>query len=74
MTRQYIQKRKLPTPVFYCESCEKCISGYCSFYERRVNTNFNRCFNHSNYHTVATKYQSPENITEIALNREKQNV
>lgn len=53
------------TPKFYCKSCSKCTDKHCSFFNRRVEKH-NRCFNHSNYHTVTTKYQSPENIAEIA--------
>lgn len=69
MTNEYNLKRKIPTPDFYCESCSKFQNKRCTFYGRPVKQD-NRCFNHSFYHTVATKYQSPENIAEIAQSRE----
>lgn len=53
-------------PKFLCKSCTKCVDKRCTFYNRPVEKTFNRCFNHSNYHTVATRYQSPEQIETIA--------
>lgn len=67
----YVTKTQEVIPKFTCRTCMRFQNKRCTFYDRPMDKN-NRCFNHSNYHTVATKYQSPENITEIALNREKQ--
>ena len=51
-------------PKYACSSCTKCSNKWCSFFNRRVEPKFNKCFNHTFYHTVATKYQAPANLAE----------
>jgi len=60
------KNKKENLPKYYCSSCTKCVRSTCLFYNRRVDPKYNRCFNHSNYHTVATQYKSPCNIADIA--------
>lgn len=57
-------KEKENVPQHTCRTCTKCVNKHCTFYNRRVEP-YNRCFNHSNYHTVATKYQTPQQLEEI---------
>ena len=59
-------KKEQQLPKYYCDTCTKCVNSRCLFYNRRVEPKYNKCFNHSNYHPVATQYQSPCNIAEIA--------
>lgn len=71
--KEFKQKNEENVPKYFCKTCTKCSNKYCSFFNRRVDPKYNRCFNHSNYHPVATSYVSPVNIKEIALaNEEKQ--
>lgn len=65
------KKKEENLPKYYCDTCTKCVNSRCLFYNRRVEPKYNKCFNHSNYHPVATKYVSPVNIKEIALEEEK---
>lgn len=56
----------LPIPKYYCRSCNRCINKRCSFFDRYVEPDYNKCFNHSDYKPTVTKYVSPVNIKEIA--------
>lgn len=56
----------LPIPKYYCRSCKRCNNKKCSFFNRYVELDYNKCFYHSNYNPTATKYVSPVNIKEIA--------
>lgn len=41
------QQQKLPE--YGCTTCKQCQNSYCMIYKRRVE-DYNRCFNHTNYH------------------------
>ena len=51
-------------PKYTCKTCAKCQNSYCTFFNRHILPD-NRCFNHSNYHTVAVRYQEPEQLKEL---------
>lgn len=56
----------LPIPKYYCNSCKRCNNKRCSFFDRYIEQDYNKCFYHSSYNPIATKYVSPPNIKEIA--------
>lgn len=74
-----------PIPKHYCITCQKCcctggniiqgmlsvICCHCSFFNRRVEPDYNKCFYHSQYSPIHSVYKEPENIVEIALANEK---
>lgn len=78
----------LPKPKYYCKNCKSCtrtggeiveglltaVSYRCSFFDRRVNPNYNKCFSHSNYSPVHTKYKEPENLVELVLEEEEKRI
>ena len=73
ITRKYHTtngKKEVKTPDFYCESCEKRCGNRCTFHQRPVVADYNRCFNHSNYNTINAVFKAPDNIEEIALENE----
>ena len=71
--RRYQNKSKeSKIPAFYCKSCNSNCNGYCSFYSRKIKENNNKCFNHSNYSPVATKFKAPEHLNEIIEREEKE--
>ena len=37
-------------PKYGCTTCLRCQNEYCVLYKRKVE-NYNRCFNHTKYHT-----------------------
>ena len=61
-------------PKYTCKSCTKCSNKWCSFFNRRVEPTFNRCFSHTFYHTVTTKYKSPNNLEEIVKEEESRRI
>ena len=61
-------------PKYTCKSCTKCSNKWCSFFNRRVEPNFNKCFNHTFYYTVTTKYKSPNNLEEIVKEEESRRI
>ena len=65
-----LKNKEQPLPKYLCKSCTKCEENRCTFYNRPIIKDYNRCFNHSNYHPVASKYVSPVNIEDIALEEE----
>ena len=71
-TREYCKKEKeVKTPAYFCTNCTNNTNSFCSFYGRRINGDFNRCFNHSNYSPVSTKYRTPTRLNEIIEIEEK---
>lgn len=41
------QNEKLPE--YHCSSCGRCEDSHCDFFNRHVDTGYNRCWNHTNY-------------------------
>lgn len=45
-------------PIHFCSSCNHCKGGcQCSIHNRRVDTEFNRCFSHSYYQPNAKPFK-----------------
>lgn len=58
---------KLPQiPKYHCASCKKQCDGWCSFFNRHVVLDYNKCFNHSFYNQL-TKYVEPPRLKEIVM-------
>lgn len=56
------EKVEMPVPKHYCNSCTRLGDDLiCDCFNRRVEPDYNRCFNHSNYTPSfkALKYVSP---------------
>ena len=68
ITRKYHTtngKKEVKTPDFYCESCEKRCGSRCTFYQRPVVADYNRCFNHSNYSPIQAVFKAKEDLEKI---------
>ena len=59
-------------PQYHCSSCEACSNKYCNVFDRRIEPDYNKCFNHTNYGNRQSVYQAPANLEEIVLANEKQ--
>ena len=72
MSCDYVSKTEnVEEPKFYCATCTKLESGkYCACYKRRVEADYNRCFNHSAYNPALFNFKTPENIEEIIKEEE----
>lgn len=64
-------EKDVKTPNFYCRSCENNCDKHCSFYDRPVDPNYNRCFNHTFYHPIAIRFKAPSNLEEIVQKEEE---
>ena len=65
-------RRDIATPNFYCRECSK-ITGdsFCTFYQREVDPNRNRCYNHSYYLPFSTSFTVPPSLDENVENQNK---
>lgn len=63
-------RKEISIPAFFCSSCTSCQGNYCSFYDRHVLPNLNRCKNHTYYHPMNIKFKAPKNLEEI-MERER---
>ena len=52
-------------PEHYCEDCTKRCLNRCTFFQRPVVKDWNRCFYHSYYSPVAASFRCPDNLEEI---------
>ena len=59
-------------PQFKCRSCNNCDGNRCSFFNRKVEPNFNKCFNHTFYNPEAIKFVPTSNFEELVREEEKQ--
>lgn len=71
--QQFVKETTLPQPKYYCATCAKLKNGnFCDCFQRPVEADYNRCYNHSNYKPILAIFKAPENIEEIAqANEEK---
>ena len=61
----FTRKEKNNIPKYSCKTCGRVTSGgYCSYWGRKIDP-YNKCFNHTNYHTVATTYKEPQQLQQI---------
>lgn len=58
-------KKEIKTPDFFCASCEKRCDNWCSFFNRYIVKNYNRCYHHSFYSPVQATFKPAENLEEI---------
>lgn len=69
--QQFVKETTQPQPKYFCATCAKLKNGnFCDCFQRRVEPDYNRCFNHSNYNPVLAVFKAPENIEEIAIANE----
>lgn len=69
--QQFVKETTQPQPKYFCATCAKLKNGnFCDCFQRRVEADYNRCFNHSNYNPVLAVFKAPENIEEIAIANE----
>lgn len=70
--REYLRKTGTPQPKYYCATCLKLKNNnYCDCFQRPVEAEYNRCYNHSNYKPVLAVFKAPDNIDEIAAEAEE---
>lgn len=64
--QQFVKETTQPQPKYFCATCAKLKNGnFCDCFQRRVKTDYNRCFNHSNYNPSSSSYLSPGNLEEL---------
>ena len=63
---------EVKTPKHLCQSCSKCVENRCTFYNRPIVKDYNRCFNHSHYAPVTVAFKAPDNLEELVREEEKQ--
>lgn len=74
-TKQFINNAEQVQPKYYCATCLKLKDGnYCDCFQRPVDKNYHRCFNHSNYNPINAVFKAPDNIEEIALENEMKEI
>lgn len=66
------KEEAVKAPDFYCESCSKRCENRCTFYNRYIVKDYNRCFNHSLYAPTTITFKIPDNLEEIIQKEEKQ--
>lgn len=66
------KEKEIKTPDFYCESCSKRCENRCTFYNRPIVKDYNRCFNHSAYAPITVAFKAPDNLEELVREEEKQ--
>lgn len=54
-------------PVKMCDSCAHCSGIRCQIHQREVQTNYNRCFFHSDYQPEAQTFHVSPNLEKIIL-------
>lgn len=59
-------------PKYSCGSCTKCEGNRCTFYNRPIVKDYNRCFSHSQYSSISVEFKAPTNLEEIVREEEKQ--
>lgn len=64
--QNYIKQTEEPQPKYLCSTCNKVNKNFCNCFQRPINAEYNRCFNHSNYDPILGIFEAPENIEEIA--------
>lgn len=52
-------------PKFHCSSCTKRTENRCTFFNRHIEPDFNKCFYHSNYSPVLASFKPQENLEEL---------
>lgn len=63
---------EVKTPKHFCQTCDKCDNNRCTFYNRPIVKDYNRCFNHSKYSPITVAFKAPDNLEEIVREEEKQ--
>lgn len=70
--QELVEKTKQPTPKYHCTSCAKLTDGmYCTCYQRPVDVNYNKCYNHSHYSPRKKVFKAVSNLTEIVMENAK---
>lgn len=62
---------EIQVPKYFCMSCKKRLNNRCSFFNRPVIKDYNRCFYHTNYSPVSAAFRIPDNLEEIMREEEK---
>ncbi len=58
-----IVQKEEKIPTFHCISCMRCKDKRCDFFNRYVETDYNKCFNHSNYIDTPNIHYIPPSAT-----------
>ena len=52
-------------PKFHCNSCTKRVENRCTFFNRHIEPDLNKCYYHSNYSPVLASFKVQENLDEL---------
>ena len=59
------KEREVQQPKYYCCDCKKRCENRCTFYDRPIIVNLNRCFNHSYYSPITALFKAKEDLEEV---------
>lgn len=62
--------KEITTPTYKCLSCAKRNENRCEFYQRPIENLYNKCFNHSMYHTAPIFREHP-NLDEFVKKQQE---
>lgn len=69
--RRYEQKEQ-PIPKYHCRTCQRFTNMRCDCFQRRVEPEYNRCFNHSWYKPAIINFKVVSNLEEIMEKEEQE--
>lgn len=65
------EEKDVKPPKYHCSTCTKCNKNWCSFFNRHIEKDFNRCFYHSNYSPILASFKPQENL-ELLVEKEQE--
>lgn len=72
LTKRRYEQKEQPIPKYHCRTCQKFSNMRCDCFQRRVEPDYNRCFNHSWYRPAIINFKVASNLEEIMKREEEQ--
>ena len=61
----HLGEAEIETPRYFCKTCNKRNGNNCACFQRPIEPDFNRCFNHSNYKPILAVFQVRSDLEEL---------